>query len=202
LPLISFLLLRPVRSKLRQLKKGDQLHGFQRHLKDLYVPYRPACWYFEVVEYAKKLMLIGILPAFRGDVVGAVIAMLLVNLHFILLLQLKPFANRVDNFLAACLNALLSIVILISVLLKMDTASLLGHTRDDFDAETAAVLLVSCNVLVVVVSVAAYWISVRQAGRRHDRKNLAAIDEGWEVLRQADHGVELAEPATSFQLFN
>jgi hypothetical protein len=107
---------------------------------------------------------------------------------------LKPFANRVDNFLAACLNALLSIVILISVLLKMDTASLLGHTRDDFDAETAAVLLVSCNVLVVVVSVAAYWISVRQAGRK-----LAAIDEGWEVLRQVDHGVELAEPATPFR---
>ena len=90
LPLISFALLRPVRSELRQLKKGDQLPGFQQHLKDFYAPYKPAYWYFEVVEYAKKLLLIGIIPAIQSNVVGTVIAMLLVNVHLILLLKMEP----------------------------------------------------------------------------------------------------------------
>jgi hypothetical protein len=43
-------------------------------------------------------------------------------------------------------------------------ASFLGHTSDGFNTETAAALLVSCNVLVVVMSIVAYWISVRHSG--------------------------------------
>jgi hypothetical protein len=160
LPLITLALLWPVRSELRQLHKDDQLPGFQQHLKDFYTPYRPAAWFFEVVEYAKKLLLIGIIPVFSGNVVGAVIAMLVVNVHVALLLKMEPFANRLDNFLAVCLNALLFIVILISVLLKMDAA---GQTGDGFNTDTAAVLLVACNVLVVVMSATAYWISMRQS---------------------------------------
>jgi hypothetical protein len=207
LPLISFLLLRPVRSELRQLQNGDTLHGFQQHLKDFYAPYRPACWYFEVVEYAKKLLLIGIVPAFSGDVVGAVIAMLLVNLHLVLLLQVKPYQYEMDNFLAACLSALLAVVILISVLLKMDTASLLGQMNDGFDMETAAVLLVTCNVLVMAISVAAYWISVRHSGSIRGVENPAAVDEsvGWKIWRPSDQGwdsemaFEMQEPSTPFR---
>jgi hypothetical protein len=163
LPLVTFALLRPVRSELRQLQKGDHLPGFQQHLKDFYTPYKPAYWYFEVVEYAKKLLLIGIIPACQSNVVGAAIAMLFVNVYLAMLLKMEPFANRFDNFLAVCLNALLSTVIFLSVLLKMDAAHLLGETSDGFDTETAVVLLVTCNALVVVMSVAAYWISIRHS---------------------------------------
>jgi hypothetical protein len=82
-----FGLLWPVRSELREMREGDQFPGFQQHLKDFYKPYRPAAWFFEVVEYAKKLLLIGIIPAIQGDVMGAVIAMLVVNVHLTLLLS-------------------------------------------------------------------------------------------------------------------
>ena len=34
LPLVTFALLRPVRSELRQFQKGDQVPGFQQYLKD------------------------------------------------------------------------------------------------------------------------------------------------------------------------
>ena len=85
--MIVFGLLWPVRSELREMREGDQLPGFQQHLKDFYKPYRPAAWFFEVVEYAKKLLLIGIIPAIQGDVMGAVIAMLVVNVHLTLLLS-------------------------------------------------------------------------------------------------------------------
>jgi hypothetical protein len=184
LPLITFALLRPVRSELRQLQKGDQLRGFQQHLKDFYTPYRPACWYFEVVEYAKKLLLIGIIPACQSNVVGAAIAMLLVNVHLMLLLKMEPFANRLDNFLAVCLNATLFIVILISVLLKMDASHLLGETSDGFGTKTAAALLVTCNALVVVMSVAVYWISIRHSGSGDAELVMAGHTQGMENLAE------------------
>ena len=95
---------------------------------------------------------------------GAVIAMLTVNVYLILLVKMEPFASRLDNSLAICLNALLSVVILISVLLKMDSAYLSGQTSDGFDIETAANLLVTCNVLVVVVLVlvCGCWLSSKR----------------------------------------
>ena len=62
--------------------------------------------FFEVVEFAKKLLLIGIIPAENGDVVGVVIAVLLVNAYLALLLKMEPFVD-------VCLNVLLSVVILI-----------------------------------------------------------------------------------------
>jgi hypothetical protein len=161
MPLIALALLWPVRS---QLRNGAKIPGFQQHLSDFYSPYRPAAWYFEVAEYTKKLLLIGIIPAIQGDVMGAVIAMLIVNVYLILLVKMEPFASRLDNSLAICLNALLSVVILISVLLKMDSAYLSGQTSDGFDIETAVNLLVTCNVLVVVVLVlvCGCWLSSKR----------------------------------------
>jgi len=110
--------------------------------------------------------------------------MLLVNVYLAMLLKMEPYANQLDNFLAVCLNA--PIVIFVSVLLKMDAAHLLGETSDGFDIETAAVLLVACNVLVVVMSIAAYWIAIRDpddgdaaevAGNLQGIENLAALED-------------------------
>ena len=165
LPLITCALLWPVRSELRQLHNGERLHGFQKHLKDFYSPYKPAAWFFEIVEYAKKLLVIGIIPAMRGNVTGAVIAMFVVNVHLILLLRLEPFLNRLDNFLAMCLNALLSIVILMSVLLKMDVAYLNQTGDSGFSKHAIAGLLVACNVFVVVLSICAYCVSIRRSSQ-------------------------------------
>ena len=149
------------------------------------------------MEYAKKLLVIGIIPATQGDVVGAVIAMLVVNVYLVLLVKMEPFASRLDNLLAACLNALLSIVILISVLLKMDSAYLLGQTSDGFNTETAAALLISCNVLVVVMSIVAYWISVRQLGSSGDAMVDTSSIQGMENLAdsrgRADWDSEVGE---------
>ena len=60
------------------------------------------------MEYDKKLLLIGIIPACQSNVVGAAIAMLPVNVYLAMLLKMEPYANQLDNFLAVCLNALLS----------------------------------------------------------------------------------------------
>ena len=177
LPLTTHGLLWPDLKKLQDVQARKQLAGPAQHLKDFCTLYRPAAWFFEVVEFAKKLLLIGIIPAVNGDVVGAVIAMLLVNFYLALLLKLEPFAEPLDNLMAVCLNALFSVVILISVLLKMDAAHLLNQTSGEFDTDAMANLLIVCHVLVIVVFIVAYIWSPSGA----TKQNALVIYREWET---------------------
>jgi hypothetical protein len=86
-----------------------------------------------------------------------------------LILALSPYTHKSDQFLAVCSSALLSVVILISVLLKMNAGYIAQQAAAGFDRETASKLLVASNVLVVVLSVAAYAVSARQVGRSDSR---------------------------------
>jgi hypothetical protein len=72
---------------------------------------------------------------------------------------MSPYAHRSDQFTSVCANALLTMVILISVLLKMNAGYIAETTADGLDPDTASNLLVASNVLVVVLSAAAYVIS-------------------------------------------
>jgi hypothetical protein len=173
LPMGAVYLLSRVRS---QLKKGCTPEGgIQKHLSDLFLPYKRSLWYFELVDYAKKLFIVGIIPVLRNDVLGAVVAMLVVNVYLTLLIKIEPFTAKVDNILAICLHGVLSIVMLVSVLLKLDVAYLSGQAAAGFDQESATGLLVACNVAVMVVSVVAYVFSVRHAEHSDELGNDAFL---------------------------
>jgi hypothetical protein len=159
LPMLVVFVLWPERSKLLQ---GLEPRGFSKHLLDFCAPYKPQYWFFESLEFGKKLLLVGVVPAITGNLVGAVVALLIAALHLSLLLAMSPYAHKSDHFLAVCSNALLCVVILLSVLLKTNAAYIAGAAADGFDPETASLLLVASNILVVVVSVVAYVISARQ----------------------------------------
>jgi predicted outer membrane repeat protein len=165
LPAIATGLLWPARSELRE---GDSPEGFQKHLKGLYSQYKPSWWFFEAVEYTKKLLLVGIIPAISSSegsyLAGAVAALLITNMHVALLLALTPFANKADQFLAVGFNALLSITILLSILLKIDQVYLSLDIGNGLDPGTVSGFLIGSNVLVVVMSVGAYCISTWQDG--------------------------------------
>jgi hypothetical protein len=174
LPAMVIFLLWPERGNLLQ---GQKPRGFREHLIDFYTPYKPQFWFFESVEYGRKLLLVGVVPAISGDLIGAVIALLITVAHLLLLTAVCPYAHKSDQFVAVCSNTLLFIVILLSVLLKMDAAYIAKEAADGIDPDTASVLLVASNALVVVVSVAAYVVSARQAaqnekGHRHDHSSL------------------------------
>jgi hypothetical protein len=174
LPMLAMVLLWPERSN---LLRGHKPSGWSEHLHDLYAPYKPQYWFFESIEYGKKLFLIGVVPVISGNLVGAVIALLITGAYLLLLTALSPFTHKSDHVLAVCTNSLLSMVILISVLLKMNAAYLAGTVADGINPDAATVLLVASNALVVVLSVAAYVVSARQAaqnekGHRHDHSSL------------------------------
>ena len=126
-------LLWPDRKKLQDVQAQKQLAGPAQHPKDFYTPYRPASWFFEVVEFAKKLLLIGIIPAVNGDVVGAVIAMLLVNFYLALheVGAVCRAAGQFDGGVFECV----AFRHLNFGALKMDAAHLLNQTSGGFDLQ-------------------------------------------------------------------
>jgi hypothetical protein len=170
LPAAVMALLWPER---KQLQQGRRPGGLGEHLQDFCAPYKPQYWFFESVEFGKKLLLVGVVPAIHGrdqagGLVGALAALLISAAYLSIILSISPYTHKSDQFLAVCSNALLSVVILISVLLKMNSAYIAHQTAAGFDLETASKLLVASNLLVVFASVAAYAISARQAGQRED----------------------------------
>jgi hypothetical protein len=156
LPLVVLSLLWSERSSLLQERRPS---GLAEHLHDFYAPYKPQYWFFESLEFGKKLLLVGVVPAASGNLAGAVVALLIAGVHLCLVLAMSPYAHRSDQFTSVCANALLTMVILISVLLKMNAGYIAETTADGLDPDTASNLLVASNVLVVVLSAAAYVIS-------------------------------------------
>jgi hypothetical protein len=193
LPVLTFALLWPIRDK---IQKGAALEGFQQHLKDFFAAFRPSMWFFGVAEYIAKFLVIGIIPAARSDVMGAVIAMLVVNGYLALLLVFSPYAKKTDNFLAVSLNALLSIVILVSALLKMDVAYLSGHAASGFDTGTAAHLLVVSNVLVILVTCASYVVSVQRSEQSDERGMVVEAEMEVELMTE---GLDTGSSSISYE---
>jgi hypothetical protein len=186
LPALAFGLLWPVRAELQ--KGSDIATGAQQHLKDFFADFRPSMWFFGIAEYITKFLVIGIIPALQPDVMGAVVALLVVNCYLALLLVLAPYAKTTDNFLVVCLNALLSIVMLVSALLKMDAAYLSQDAAAGFDTDTAVYLLVTSNVFVILMTGVSYIASVWHSEHSNNRGR-AAETELEEVLR-VDLGTE------------
>jgi hypothetical protein len=131
LPMIAMVLLWPQRSNLLQ---GRKPLGLSEHLQDIYFPYKPQFWFFEGFEYGRKLFLVGIVPwATNQGIVGAVIALLVAAVFFSLVLAMLPYTNKSDHFVAVCSHASLCIVILLSVLLKMDAAFIAKTAGGNFE---------------------------------------------------------------------
>jgi hypothetical protein len=150
-------------SERRSLLQERRLSGLAEHLLQYFcAPYKPQYWFFEFLEFGKKLLLVGVVPAASGDLAGAVAALLITTVYLCLVLAMSPYTHRSDQFTAVCANGLLSVVVLISVLLKMNAGYIAGAVADGLHPDTAWKLLLASNILVVVVSVAAYVISAAQ----------------------------------------
>jgi hypothetical protein len=181
-------------SERRSLLQEHRPSGLAENLQDFYAPYKPQYWFFESLEFGKKLLLVGVVPAASGDLAGAVAALLITTVHLCLVLAMSPYAHRSDQFTAVCANALLSVVILISVLLKMNAGYIAGTAADGLDPDTAWKLLVASNVLVVLVSVVAYVISTAQ-GEQGNYKEGAPEDDLFEAFAtRHDHDSSHQEP--------
>ena len=114
--------------------------------RGLWEAYRPECYYYEVVECGRRIVLTGaavfILPESPAQI--AVVLLLAVVFMFVFE-SLSPFAKRIDMWLYRWGNGIILASMYVALLLKVDLAG-----GDSQTSSAIAALLIAANVFMVV----------------------------------------------------
>eukprot|EP00937_MAST-01D_sp_MAST-1D-sp2_P007747 g7747.t1 len=156
-PVLFFVLLR---------RHRHNLNGAEaQYLSFFYGDYRPAFWYWEVIECFRKLTLTGVALFFgeQGSLLQTAIAMGLVILYIPVLVKMQPYALPSDNDVAELVNVGLLFVMFSALLLKVKMSfSSVGRFQAGYTEDTLGYLL----ILVAVIVLIAWLVSLVEDVRR------------------------------------
>ena len=97
------------------------------HLPFLFDAYVVACFWWELVECAKKLLMTGLLTFVFGDEVAQLAIGMLVTLASGMLLHTyRPYADHADQFFALAVGWQLVLVMFVGIVMGLNT-----HEQDD-----------------------------------------------------------------------
>lgn len=137
-------LVSPAVIQAEKLKLREQYDDIQ-YIFFLFENYEPRCWYFEVVECLRRLLLTAIPVLVMRDSVIQIILVMLVSLFFgSLYVGLHPFVESSDDLTASISQWGISLTLVGALMVKTD---------DGFDETALSVLLILINVGVIVVTV-------------------------------------------------
>lgn len=131
-------------------EKSKFRQGFReiKKISFLYDTYKPSCWYFEVVECIRRLM-IGTIPVLvlRGSV-AQIVFVLMITLYFTALsMKLRPFKEDKDNQIALLCMWSIVLMLLSSLLIRVSTY------ENDTNLEAIGVILILVNLNVIIFSI-------------------------------------------------
>ncbi len=126
-------------------------------MKDLWEPYTPHCYYYEVVECGRRIMLTG-LGVFLSPGSAAQVALeVILAVVFIVISEvLSPFADRMDAWLYRAGTWVVFLSMYLAILLKVDASDEDGQSQ-----ETFAGLLIAANAGMILAVVIQAVVSVR-----------------------------------------
>lgn len=131
-------------------------------VKDLWKPYRPKAYYYEVIECLRRATLSGIVVFVYPNTAGQVAVTFLLALFFsTVMMILDPYANIWDTWLARLGHGIVIISMFVALLLKVDLSGEEVLSQDVF----AGVLIVgNCAMILAVVAeaVGTCFVTVRE----------------------------------------
>ena len=126
--------------------------AYTRSIAFLHGPFRPTYFYFDLLELAKKLFLIGFASLIEPGTLAQITVAVLVSLLFLVLhLQSLPYSRTMDNILATMVN--LSLVVFFIWTLLLQTGALGGDDDLESDRLSGMGSAVSIMMLVAIVGV-------------------------------------------------
>ena len=134
----------------RELKRPERqsMSGLQSY-RFLWAAYRPACYYYEVVECARRIVLTGaavfVLP---GTAEQVAIVLLLAVIFMFISESISPFQSKLDMWLYRWGNGIIMASMYVALLLKFDLAE-----EGSRSSSAIAVLLIGANVFLLLTVV-------------------------------------------------
>ena len=176
-------------------------------LRFVYADYELWCYWWEVLEMARRFLLVGLMSiVLKGTIVQLVIAALFCIFYLVLQLQAKPFVRAADDYVALASTTSLAVLFFLCVVLKVgvltDTpevdAILPPRLRANF-AVPSALLTVGMLGSVIACLVLSFVISLQQAKDERQRQLLEAREAKAKRLIHETTGRPVVPPLLASQ---
>jgi hypothetical protein len=179
IPLGQFAVLWKNREFIDERKCTDKA-SYQQHLRvkrtygSIFSAYRPDCYYYDILDLTRRLILTGGLIMIGGDeaVAQVLLGIIVSALWLCLVLFKRPYVAFWDNMLSAMLSFVVMITLLSGMALRLYELTKTG--ADEIQQKAFGVVLVVINAICLVVSLLMTVMSTdtlrRRAGRFCRRK--------------------------------
>eukprot|EP00935_MAST-01C_sp_MAST-1C-sp1_P000883 g883.t1 len=150
LPALYFIMLYPHRYHIRV---GDTEH--LNHLEFFFKEYDPDYYYWEVIECARKCILMGFASVFRpGTIMQLILVMVLTVIYMMVITKCCPFRRETDSKLAVFVNSALFVILLGALMTKFAKGfEATGVWDDGYSLEFVETVLISTSCLVAVYGI-------------------------------------------------
>ena len=128
---------------------------------DLWKPYKPNRFYYEVVECIRRVLLTGVCLVVDDDTAAQTAVTLMIAFAFAVVLEiLSPYESRVDTWVSRTGHAVVYTSMYFALLLKVDVSRETQKSQKAF--EVVLLTTNACMIVAVVVEAAMMVCSVRE----------------------------------------
>ena len=137
--------------KILRLDQNDREENARvRSISDLWSPYTPSAFYYEVIECGRRILLAGVVVFIYPNTAAQITMSLLMGFAFVVVSEaLAPYASRWDTWLSRIGHVVVYMSMFGALLLKVDVSDERASGRKVF--ESLLVTAHACLILVVVV---------------------------------------------------
>lgn len=137
------------RDVLTMRSQEDDVSEVVQTCRDLWEPYKPRRYYYEIIEYVRRVSLTGISAFIYPTSAAQVAIVFMMAVFFALLFEAQsPFSKPLDAWLYRSGNCLVLLSMYLALLLRVDLSQ-----EDDRSQESFSVVLVILHVGLVCVAV-------------------------------------------------
>eukprot|EP00903_Cladosiphon_okamuranus_P005767 g5717.t2 len=175
------------RDILRQEKRDRGSASRVSSTSNLWQPYKPSVFYYEVIECARRILLAGVIVFIYPNSAPQIAISLMIAFAFVLISEgLAPYASRWDHWISRTGHVVVISSMYVALLLKVDVSSERSSSQKVFEGVLVAVHVVM--VLVVLVETIVMGLALRAEHREDPRPRLRT--SGKSISREKGGEVE------------
>jgi len=159
IPFLFFIILKMNENKLFSEYKykidedGKKPSNIKNRFGFLYDRYRKDVYYFESIEFLRKLILVGaILFLYKGSIMQISIAFIVSTIFFILHIKLQPFKDTNDERLQS-ITLLASMITLFSAIMLSAVQNTMDEDKNGYGKELFEILMPFSNIFVIILMI-------------------------------------------------
>ncbi|CAM9121027.1 unnamed protein product, partial [Pylaiella littoralis] len=141
--------------------KADRVDSARtRSISDLWKPYKPSVFYYEVIECARRVLLAGVVVFIYPNTAAQIAVTLMMAFFFVVLSEaLSPYSSRWDTWINRMGHAVVFVSMYIALLLKVDVSGERASSQRVFEAFLITVH--ACMILVILVETAVLALAMK-----------------------------------------